>query len=91
MKASLFRSAVKDYQKLNHLPGTFQIGRKDRLWKNCHRFMLRYGKEEFGFIPRTYCLPKETKQLKQAWFSKEIKGSPWIIKPVSFMYFLFLV
>jgi len=81
MKISSFRSALKDYQKLNHLPATFQIGRKDRLWKNVHRFMTKFGREEFGFVPRTYVLPQETKQLKAAWEANGTKGSPWIVKP----------
>ena len=28
--------------------GTFNIGRKDRLWKNYHRLMLKHGKIEVG-------------------------------------------
>jgi tubulin polyglutamylase TTLL4 len=83
MKASLFRPSVKDYQKLNHLPGTFQIGRKDRLWRNLQKYMSKHGKEEFGFMPHTYVLPRELKKLKHAWFSAENKGNPWIVKPVS--------
>jgi tubulin polyglutamylase TTLL4 len=81
MKAALFKSSMKDFQKLNHLPGTFQIGRKDRLWRNIHRFMTKFGKEEFGFIPRTYVLPSEVKQLKAAWES-DGKKPLWIVKPV---------
>ena len=30
---------------MNHFPGTFQIGRKDRLWKNLSRMQLRVGKK----------------------------------------------
>jgi len=86
MKAALFRTSLKDFQKLNHLPGTFQIGRKDRLWRNIHRFMTKFGKEEFGFIPRTYVLPHEMKQLKTAWDSTDSKGQLWIVKPVTFLF-----
>ena len=32
------------------LTGTFNIGRKDRLWKNYHKLRLKYGKEEFSFL-----------------------------------------
>ena len=65
--------------------GTFNIGRKDRLWKNYHRLMLKHGKTEvcsqtnklandekywnpifqFGFLPRTFCLPADTKLLRK--------------------------
>ncbi|KAJ8946805.1 hypothetical protein NQ314_008789 [Rhamnusium bicolor] len=33
MKSPLFKT-LKETQKLNHFPGTFQLGRKDRLWRN---------------------------------------------------------
>lgn len=45
MKSVCFQS-LKEYQKLNHFPGTFQIGRKDRLWKNLQRLMVKYGHKE---------------------------------------------
>ena len=35
---------VKEGQKLNHFPGTFNIGRKDKLWRNYHKLMLKFGK-----------------------------------------------
>ncbi|CAG7786254.1 unnamed protein product, partial [Allacma fusca] len=81
MKGTMFRSALKDYQKLNHLPATFQLGRKDRLWRNIYRFILKYGKTQYGFLPRTYILPHDMKQLKHAWDAGESKGSMWIVKP----------
>lgn len=82
MKAALFKTSIKDFQKLNHLPGTFQIGRKDRLWRNIQRFMNKFGKEEFGFMPKTFILPMEIKQLKAAWDSSDTKNQLWIVKPV---------
>ena len=33
-------------QKVNHFPGTFQIGWKDRLWRNLQKMAVRYGREE---------------------------------------------
>jgi hypothetical protein len=85
MKAAMFKTSVKDFQKLNHLPGTFQLGRKDRLWRNIQRFMNKFGKEEFGFMPKTFVLPLETKNLKAAWESND-KGQLWIVKPVSIFF-----
>lgn len=82
MKGAMFRSTLKDYQKLNHLPATFQLGRKDRLWKNVYRFILKYGKTQYGFLPRTYILPHDMKQLKYAWDASESRGNMWIVKPV---------
>ncbi|XP_063243169.1 tubulin monoglutamylase TTLL4-like isoform X3 [Bacillus rossius redtenbacheri] len=79
MKSFCFKT-LKDSQKMNHFPGTFQIGRKDRLWKNLHRLMAKFGKKEFGFIPHTYILPQDTKVLRQAW-ERSCGKSRWIIKP----------
>ena len=40
MKAQGFKS-IRDYQKLNHFPGSFQIGRKDRLWRNLSKLQVK--------------------------------------------------
>ncbi|GLG94629.1 Tubulin polyglutamylase TTLL4 [Gryllus bimaculatus] len=79
MKSLCFRT-LKEFQKINHFPGTFQIGRKDRLWKNLYRLMTKFGRKEFGFIPRTYVLPQDSKLLRQAW-EKNCGKEKWIIKP----------
>ncbi|XP_063611514.1 tubulin monoglutamylase TTLL4-like isoform X1 [Penaeus indicus] len=79
MKSPCFK-AVREFQKLNHFPGTFQIGRKDKLWKNFVRLQAKFGKEEFGFIPKTFVLPGDLKALKAA-FDKEGVKKKWIVKP----------
>ncbi|XP_025190868.1 tubulin polyglutamylase TTLL4-like [Melanaphis sacchari] len=78
MKSLGFKT-LWEQQKLNHFPGTFQIGRKDRLWKNLQRLMSKYGKEHFGFIPTSYILPQETRLLRQVWEKND--EDKWIIKP----------
>uniref|UniRef100_A0A3Q3X3N6 Uncharacterized protein n=1 Tax=Mola mola TaxID=94237 RepID=A0A3Q3X3N6_MOLML len=79
MKSPGFK-ALGQHQKLNHFPGTFQIGRKDRLWRNLSKMQARFGKQEFSFFPRTFVLPQDIKLLRKAW---EDGGSrqKWIIKP----------
>ncbi|XP_040924828.1 tubulin polyglutamylase TTLL4 isoform X2 [Betta splendens] len=79
MKSLCFK-AIGEHQKLNHFPGTFQIGRKDRLWRNLSKMQVRFGKREFNFFPRTFILPQDIKLLRKAW---EDGGSrqKWIIKP----------
>jgi len=71
---------VKEGQKINHFPGTFNIGRKDKLWRNYHKLMLKFGKSEFGFLPRTFVLPADTKLLKKVWERRGGRGR-WIVKP----------
>ncbi|XP_060522806.1 tubulin monoglutamylase TTLL4-like isoform X2 [Cylas formicarius] len=81
MKSPMFKT-LKETQKLNHFPGTFQLGRKDRLWRNFQRMISKHGLKEFGFLPHTYILPQEMKLLKQNWEFKNGNGNEmWIIKP----------
>jgi tubulin polyglutamylase TTLL4 len=81
MKSPMFKT-LKETQKLNHFPGTFQLGRKDRLWRNFQRLINKFGYKEFGFIPQTFILPQELKILKQSWeYKNGGGGEAWIIKP----------
>ncbi|XP_054016012.1 tubulin monoglutamylase TTLL4-like [Hylaeus anthracinus] len=79
MKSACFKT-LKESQKVNHFPGTFQIGRKDRLWRNLSRMMAKHGKIEFGFVPRTYILPQDLRCFRQVW-EKSGNKEKWIIKP----------
>uniref|UniRef100_A0A1Q3F6B7 Putative tubulin-tyrosine ligase-related protein n=1 Tax=Culex tarsalis TaxID=7177 RepID=A0A1Q3F6B7_CULTA len=80
MKSPCFKT-LRPYQKFNHLPGSFQIGRKDRVWRNLQTQMNRHGKKEFGFMPRTYIIPQDLKLLRQMWPRYSQRGCKWIIKP----------
>ncbi|XP_045779216.1 tubulin polyglutamylase ttll-4-like isoform X1 [Maniola jurtina] len=80
MKSVMFR-AIKDGQKMNHFPGTFQIGRKDRLWRNLQKLSSKYGISEFGIMPKTYVLPHDLKILKHDWEKHAANDERWIIKP----------
>ncbi|KAM9364450.1 tubulin monoglutamylase TTLL4 isoform 2-T3 [Pholidichthys leucotaenia] len=79
MKSPAFKT-IGQHQKLNHFPGTFQIGRKDRLWRNLSKMQARFGKQEFSFFPRTFVLPQDMKLLRKAWEDGGSKQK-WIIKP----------
>ncbi|XP_044007977.1 tubulin polyglutamylase TTLL4-like [Aphidius gifuensis] len=79
MKSNFFKF-IKKNQKVNHFPGTFQIGRKDRLWRNLARLMSKYGRKEFNFVPKTYVLPQDLKNFRQIW-EKNGGKEKWIIKP----------
>ncbi|XP_042535092.1 tubulin polyglutamylase TTLL4 isoform X1 [Dipodomys spectabilis] len=78
MKSPSFRS-IREYQKLNHFPGSFQIGRKDRLWRNLSRMQSRFGKKEFSFFPQSFILPQDSKLLRKVWESSS--RQKWIVKP----------
>jgi len=79
MKSQAFKT-VRNHQKVNHFPGSFQIGRKDRLWRNLSKMQHRFGKKEFGFMPQTYILPWDRKLLKNAWDDTHGKQK-FILKP----------
>lgn len=68
--------------QLNHFPGSFQIGRKDRLWRNLLKMQARCGKKEFNFFPQSFILPQDIKLLKKAW-EEGASRQKWIVKPVS--------
>lgn len=80
MKSPCFRS-LRCYQKINHIPGSFQIGRKDRIWRNLQTQMMRNGRKEFNFMPLTYILPHDVKRLKRLWPQFAQRNTKWIIKP----------
>lgn len=80
MKSPCFRT-LRPYQKMNHIPGTFQIGRKDKIWRNLQSQMLRNGRKEFNFMPLTYILPQDAKRLKRLWPIFDERNTRWIIKP----------
>ncbi|PSN35043.1 hypothetical protein C0J52_15405 [Blattella germanica] len=67
MKSLCFKT-LKEFQKINHFPGTFQIGRKDRLWKNLYRLMTKFGKKETVKTLWTY-LEKEGVDVSALWNS----------------------
>lgn len=68
------------YMQVNHFPGTFQIGRKDRLWRNLFRLQARVGKKHCDFVPQTYVVPQDLLLLKRDW--EEGSKQKWILKPV---------
>ncbi|XP_070159116.1 tubulin polyglutamylase TTLL5 [Polyergus mexicanus] len=66
------------YQKVNHFPRSYEITRKDRLYKNIEAMQRSKGLRNLDFIPQTFLLPIEAKELISAHF--RYRG-PWIVKP----------
>lgn len=65
---------------VNHFPGTWAIGRKDRLARSMGKMYRNFG-EDYDVIPRTYLLPGDRGALK-----RELSQNPrcmWILKPVA--------
>ncbi|KAI6654140.1 Tubulin polyglutamylase TTLL4 isoform X4 [Oopsacas minuta] len=81
MKASSFKS-LAPFQKFNHFPGSFQLGRKDNLWRNLNKLQLKNSRHDFRFLPQTFILPGDYESFKYNW---NIQGpeTRWIKKPLA--------
>ncbi|KHJ80505.1 Tubulin-tyrosine ligase family protein [Oesophagostomum dentatum] len=63
LKSNQYR-ALKPHQKVNHYPGAFHIGRKDRLWMHIEKQQRRFGENVYGIMPKTYLLPKDYEHMR---------------------------
>ncbi|XP_035467217.2 tubulin polyglutamylase TTLL5 isoform X2 [Scophthalmus maximus] len=79
LKPYILRS-LQDFQKVNHFPRSYELTRKDRLYKNIQRMQQTHGFRNFHIVPQTFVLPSEYQEFCHS-FAKD-KG-PWIIKPVA--------
>ncbi|BFZ02231.1 hypothetical protein BsWGS_05270 [Bradybaena similaris] len=65
---------------INHFPGTEELTRKDKLYKNIIRMQETKGKEHFDFVPVSFKMPSEYRSLRSHY--KKERGL-YIVKPVS--------
>ncbi|KAJ8290455.1 hypothetical protein GJAV_G00013080 [Gymnothorax javanicus] len=79
LKPYLLRN-LQDFQKVNHFPRSYELTRKDRLFKNIQRMQQMHGFKNFHIVPQTFVLPSEFQEFC-SYFSKD--RGPWIIKPVA--------
>ncbi|QDZ21058.1 tubulin polyglutamylase TTLL4 [Chloropicon primus] len=79
MKVNHFQS-FKAYQKVNHFPGTWELGRKDRLYRNISKMRRRHG-DKYDILPFAFELPGDYDEFLKDW---ERRPNQWyIIKPRS--------
>uniref|UniRef100_A0A8D2LMI9 Tubulin--tyrosine ligase-like protein 5 n=1 Tax=Varanus komodoensis TaxID=61221 RepID=A0A8D2LMI9_VARKO len=71
---------LTDIQKVNHFPRSYELTRKDRLYKNINRMQQAYGFKTFHVLPQTFILPAEYQEFCNS-YSKD--RGPWIVKPVA--------
>uniref|UniRef100_A0A8D0H9Y2 Tubulin--tyrosine ligase-like protein 5 n=1 Tax=Sphenodon punctatus TaxID=8508 RepID=A0A8D0H9Y2_SPHPU len=79
LKPYLLRT-LTDIQKVNHFPRSYELTRKDRLYKNVSRMQHTHGFKAFHILPQTFILPAEYQEFCIS-YSKD--KSPWIVKPVA--------
>ncbi|XP_077553749.1 tubulin monoglutamylase TTLL4-like [Haemaphysalis longicornis] len=73
---------IKGFQKVNHFPGSFHLGRKDKLWLNVQRQASWACPSTSPLLPDTFLLPQELPLLRDAWQRDRPPGGHcWIIKP----------
>ncbi|KAI8825142.1 tubulin-tyrosine ligase family-domain-containing protein [Fimicolochytrium jonesii] len=68
---------VHPWQKVNHFPRSFEIGRKDKLLMNYQRLRRACEAQSFDYLPETYILPRQRGSLENAFASHPL----WIMKP----------
>ncbi|XP_078090678.1 tubulin polyglutamylase TTLL5 isoform X2 [Mustelus asterias] len=69
-----------EFQKVNHFPRSYELTRKDRLYKNIQRMQQTHGFKHFNIVPQAYILPSEYQEL---WTAHTKEKGPWIVKPVA--------
>ena len=68
-------------QRINHYPGSKNLGRKDYLWKNYTRMRMKFP-QEYNYMPQTYILDNDY-NIFQSRLQQANNGSIWIMKPVA--------
>ncbi|XP_067031983.1 tubulin polyglutamylase TTLL5-like [Acropora muricata] len=71
---------LQDFQKVNHFPRSYELTRKDKLYKNIQRMQHSKGVKHFDFIPESYIIPEEFNEFSAAYLKDR---KPWIVKPVA--------
>eukprot|EP00756_Hemistasia_phaeocysticola_P067031 Hpha_TRINITY_DN9666_c0_g1::TRINITY_DN9666_c0_g1_i1::g.184566::m.184566/K16601/TTLL4; tubulin polyglutamylase TTLL4 len=66
------------YQRVNHFPGTWGIGRKDQLHRNINKLRASFP-EHFDITPKTWLLPQDTRAVSAD--MQAHPGSTYILKP----------
>ncbi|KAI8424772.1 LOW QUALITY PROTEIN: hypothetical protein MSG28_006715 [Choristoneura fumiferana] len=72
--------AMQPHQRVNHFPRSYELTRKDKLFKNIEKMQYFRGLKHFDFIPTTFLMPAEFKELCTTHY--RTKG-PWIVKPAA--------
>ena len=79
LKAEVVRHFFK-HQRVNHFPRTYELTRKDRLYKNIQKMQETKGFRNFDIVPMTFLVPQEFSSFS-SFFCRE--GGVWIVKPVA--------
>ena len=78
-KPQAFKSLLP-HQRVNHFPRSYELTRKDRMYKNLERLQIAKGPKHFNFIPKSFMIPNEYSEFCAA--HHRMRGA-WIVKPVA--------
>lgn len=73
---------LRPFQRVNHFPSTWIIGRKDSLVKICAKGKSRHGKQVIDFLPDSWNMPRD-RSVFESRMNRDPPGSIYIIKPFS--------
>jgi hypothetical protein len=79
-KMRLLIRSLSKHQKFNHFPCTYQLGRKDNLFKH-FKYFKKLSPDLFNYIPSSYILPMDIDNFESE--LKKNKKTVWIVKPVN--------
>eukprot|EP01012_Entosiphon_sulcatum_P052492 TRINITY_DN7212_c0_g1_i1.p1 TRINITY_DN7212_c0_g1~~TRINITY_DN7212_c0_g1_i1.p1 ORF type:complete len:692 (-),score=95.13 TRINITY_DN7212_c0_g1_i1:63-2138(-) len=71
--------SATEYQRINHFPGTWSVGRKDNLSRTFSRMRQKFGDDDFGFVPHTYLIPQDRARLEADFDPSQT----YIVKPAA--------
>ena len=78
-----FIKSLNKYQKYNHFPITYELTRKDNLYKNYCNMKIKFP-NDYYYMAETFILPQDNKifiEEKLKDFNLNDKTNLWIIKP----------
>lgn len=70
--------AFHPFQKTNHFPASWHLGRKDLLWRNVYKMKRQWGRE-YDIMPHGFVLPDDAKAWEAA--RQQSPSALWIVKP----------
>ena len=76
---------VRKYQKLNHFPYSYYLGRKDQLYRN-YQIQAEQFKDEYDFMPKSYIFPYDSTKFetdRSFATASDMKKKFWIFKPTA--------
>ncbi|KAK2964692.1 putative tubulin polyglutamylase TTLL4 [Blattamonas nauphoetae] len=73
--------ALHPFNRSNHFPCTFELGRKDNLHKHLMALASRSSPAHCNFFPKTYIFPRDVDLFRKD--TDGVSTGPYIIKPVA--------